>query len=191
MKLTTTPGATKNFRYSLGFAVTLAFVTVAHAAATSDPRLETARKTLMPFKKNLKEALAEAVPKGPEAAVAVCSLKAPEIAAALSKDGVMVGRTTTKPRNPKNAPADWMVPLLAELEKAPKKEGAFLTKTLADGRLAYVEPIYVQAMCLTCHADRAKLTPATVKILDEKYPQDKATGYQEGDFRGMFWVTVK
>lgn len=161
------------------------------ADAKPDARVEKARQALAPFKKNLKEALTAALPKGPEAAVAVCNTEAPQIAAKLSTGGVALGRATDKPRNPKNAPADWMRPLMDELAKAPKADGAFAARTLADGRLAYAEPIYVQPLCLTCHGDPAGLAPGVKKILAEKYPDDRATGYKEGDFRGIFWVTVE
>lgn len=164
----------------------------AHAADAppADPRVDAARNALAPFKKNLTEALVSALPQGAASAVTVCSAKAPQLAAEASKNGIAVGRTSDKPRNPKNAPAAWMQPLLAELAKAPKKEGAFLAKTLPDGRLAYAEPIYIQPMCLTCHGDKRNLDPEVAKILAEKYPGDQATGYKDGEFRGMFWATV-
>lgn len=169
----------------------LSLATVAAAdAPAADPRVATAQKALLPFKKNLKEALTTALPKGAASAVSVCNEKAPQLAAAASQDGIEVGRTTARPRNPQNAPADWMKPLLDDLAKAPKKEGVFVSKALPDGRLAYAEPIFVQPMCLTCHGDKADLDPEVTKILAAKYPNDQATGYQEGDFRGIFWVTV-
>lgn len=159
-------------------------------APPADPRIDEARKVLAPFKKHLKEALTSALPKGAAAAVSVCNEKAPQLAAAASKGGIEVGRTTYRTRNPENAPAEWMKPLLDELAQAPKKEGAFAAKTLPDGRLAYAEPIYIQPMCLTCHGAKANLGPDVTKILAEKYPNDQATGYKDGDFRGMFWVTL-
>ena len=48
----------------------------------------------------------------------LASLRAPEIAAGLSTDGVRVGRTSHRLRNPANAPRPWMEPVLAELRAA-------------------------------------------------------------------------
>lgn len=173
-----------------GLMLLLAASGAAAGEPPADPRVDEARKALMPFKKSLKDALTTALPKGAATAVSVCNEKAPELAAAASKEGVEVGRTTYRARNPKNAPAEWMKPLLDQLAQAPKKEGAFAAKTLADGRLAYAEPIYIQPMCLTCHGDAANLGPEVTQILAEKYPADQATGYKDGEFRGIFWVTV-
>lgn len=170
--------------------ISLLLASGAAADDPADPRVAEAREALMPFKKNLKEALTTALPKGAATAVSVCSEKAPALAAAASQKGIAVGRATEKPRNPKNAPAAWMKPLLAELAKAPKKEGTYVAATLPDGRLAYAEPIYIQPMCLTCHGEKANLGAEVMQILAERYPADQATGYQDGDFRGIFWATV-
>ena len=56
------------------------------------------------------------------------------------------------------------------------------------GRLGYLEPIYLQAMCLQCHG--SDLGSGVRERLAELYPEDRATGFAEGDFRGMFWVVV-
>jgi hypothetical protein len=44
------------------------------------------------------------------------------------------------------------------------------------------------AVCLTCHGTEVK--PEVLTKIKELYPNDKATGYQEGDIRGAF-VAVK
>ena len=55
---------------------------------------------------------------GPMAAVQVCNLKAPEIAAALStSDSISIGRTSLKLRNSKNAPDAWEESVLLEFNK--------------------------------------------------------------------------
>lgn len=177
-------------RLFLPIAVLMVSVWVA-SASMEDPRIQRAREALAPFKKQLREALVEALPRGSAAAIEVCKKKAPQIAAAFSVNGIELGRTTTKPRNPMNAPADWMKPLLAELERLPRSEGTYLTRILFDGRLAYAEPIYMQGMCSACHGDPASLDEEARALLRKEYPRDKATGYREGDFRGMFWVTVR
>ena len=52
--------------------------------------------------------------------------------------------------------------------------------------MGYVEPIMVQPMCLVCHGEA--LQPGVAAQIDERYPEDRATGFKAGDFRGVFWV---
>jgi hypothetical protein len=41
-------------------------------------------------------------------------------------------------------------------------------------------------MCLICHGEN--LAPDIATRISEAYPSDKATGFSEGDVRGVFWV---
>jgi len=52
----------------------------------------------------------------------------------------------------------------------------------------YTKPITISnAMCLSCHGDPKKdIAPETAAKLKQLYPQDPATGYAEGDLRGMW-----
>lgn len=149
---------------------------------------ERAKALLQPFKEQMQGALKEGLAKGPDEAIDSCSVKAPQIAADHSKDGVKVGRASSKLRNPANNAPTWVHPLLSELEKknAPAGEGRVLQ--LPSGNVGYVEPIRVAPLCLTCHGENVA-KPISDKLA-QKYPQDKATGYKDGDFRGVFWVEM-
>ncbi len=155
-----------------------------------DPRVQQAREALMPLKKGLKGALQKAMSEGgPEAAIDVCRIEAPRIAEAASGEGVEVGRTSHRVRNPRNEPTEWMKPWVDAYLSTPREETTWQAKELPDGRFAYVEPIYTEQMCTVCHG--TELAPGIKAALAEKYPQDKATGFAEGDLRGMFWVTIE
>ena len=54
----------------------------------------------------------------------------------------------------------------------------------------YYRPIKVVGFCLRCHGPTERLSPAVTTVLGKRYPQDRATGYQSGDFRGIFSVTI-
>lgn len=99
------------------------------------------------------------------------------------------GRTSHKLRNPKNAPADWMLPYLDQFKvttiKAPAKP---VVHQFKDGKKAYLDPLYVGPQCLTCHGSPSKEMSAKVTSL---YPEDKAVGFKLGEFRGMIWVKEK
>lgn len=148
-----------------------------------------AKEALGPFKKGLMGALTTAMKEeGPEHAISVCKLKAPEIASATSTDGVEIGRTSHRLRNPKNAPEPWMESFLQEYLANPTKSG-HKAQRLADGRIGYVEPIRVKGFCLVCHGE--EISSEVGESLKELYPEDQATGFRAGDFRGIFWVKMK
>ncbi len=140
---------------------------------------------LRPFKRDLQAALRQGLAEGPEQAIRVCRLEAPRIASAVSTQDARVGRTSHKLRNPRNAPKPWMATLLAEYRADPKQAQP-RTVALENGRVGYAEPIFVQTPCLTCHGEDIP-TPVRERLA-ELYPEDRATGFRSGDFRGMFWA---
>lgn len=147
-----------------------------------------AQEVLRPFKENLQSALMGALSDGgPEAAIDVCAVVAPDLAATASKDGVRMGRAAVRRRNPGNRPPPWAAASLDELVRAPK-EGAHRTIPLGGGRMGYVEAIVTKPVCLTCHGEST--SPAVRARIATRYPQDEATGFREGDLRGVFWVEL-
>jgi hypothetical protein len=156
----------------------------APAAEPVDPATRGA-ELLGPFKSDLMQALSSGMQEGPVAAIEVCSETAPGIAASLSVDGVRMGRSSHKLRNPDNAPPEWLEPLIADYVSG-GSEMQPQTVALADGRTGYAEPIIVKPVCLTCHG--TELDPGIAAQIAQSYPADEATGFSEGDFRGVFWV---
>ena len=51
----------------------------------------------------------------------------------------------------------------------------------------YMSAIPTQKLCLGCHGK--SIAPEVKAKLAELYPEDKATGFSEGDLRGAFVVT--
>jgi hypothetical protein len=145
-----------------------------------------AQAALQPFKMELKGALLEGLEDGPQGAILVCKSAAPAIAARRSTDGVLMGRTSHKLRNSDNVPSEWLEPLLSAYEAG--SDDPHRAVVLDNGRIGYVEPIYVQKPCLMCHGKN--LAPAVAGQVAAEYPGDRATGFAEGDFRGLFWVTL-
>jgi hypothetical protein len=140
-----------------------------------------------PFKTQLKEALVAGLQEGPVQAIAVCRVEAPELAQRASSPTVKIGRSSSKLRNPANAPKPWMKPLLDRYESQPdQREPAAV---LIDANtVGYVEPIFVQPLCVMCHGE--SLAPDVRAKIEELYPSDQATGYAAGDFRGIFWAEL-
>jgi hypothetical protein len=137
------------------------------------------------FKQQMMGALKASLEEGPVQGIDVCRLKAPQIAQSLSGETIWVGRTSHKLRNPINAPQDWVKPLLSEYLEADEMLGPKAVK-LGTDHVGYVEPIYVQPVCLQCHGNNLETElDAQITAL---YPEDAARGFENGDFRGFFWV---
>ena len=150
-----------------------------------DAELARGAELLSPFKHDLQEALRLGLTKGPVEAIGACKVQAPEIAKALSKDGINLGRSSHRLRNPANSPPEWVSPILGayvddSADRAPR------VVPLQNNRFGYVEPILIKPLCLTCHGE--VLAPDVASRIDELYPEDRATKFNDGDFRGVFWV---
>ena len=164
----------------------LALIAFAAVAQAGDNPAAHGASLLAPFKAELKNALMAGMKEGPATAIEVCSDDAPGIAAKLSVDGVLMGRSSHKLRNPDNAAPDWLAPII-DAYASGDDELAPVVVDLDDGRHGYAEPIRVQPLCLTCHG---KIVHADVaERIEALYPDDEATGFSEGDFRGVFWVS--
>ena len=157
-------------------------------AEVSPQEMERAKNTLQPLKEQLVDALTGALQDGDQiGAIAVCRERAPQIAAALSVDGVRMGRTSHRVRNPDNAPQPWVEPLLAAYLEDPENPEPRAVR-LDDSTIGYVEPIYAMSFCLSCHGPSVE--PDLEAEILSLYPEDQATGFRMNDLRGLFWVTL-
>jgi len=148
-----------------------------------------AQGALAPFKKSLKETLLSELSKSTVAAVEVCSKRAPELASEASKNGVRVGRSSERLRNPENTPPTWLDPVMQELSRTPAEPVASRVVDLGGGRRGYAEAIRIEGPCLLCHG--ATIAPEVEAKISESYPSDQARGYALGDFRGVFWAELE
>lgn len=130
---------------------------------------------------------------GPAGAIPVCKDLAPAMAReVMANTGWQLKRVSLKPRNAQRATPDpWEQAALEEFdrraaagENPAKLERGELVED--DGKLVYryAKALPTQALCLECHGPRDGLDAAVRERLDEHYPQDRATGYREGEIRG-------
>jgi hypothetical protein len=132
---------------------------------------------------------------GPAGAIGFCSSEALPLTAAVaaSMDGVEIKRTGTRIRNPANAPDSLEAEALAYFEAGLAETGALpesWVQTEGEAALRYYRPLVVNAMCVQCHGPATGLSPDVVATLEERYPNDRATGYSPGDFRGLIRVRI-
>ncbi len=128
-------------------------------------------------------------------AITICNTQAKVIGEEVSlANGVNLSRVSTRNRNPDNAPNDWQAAVLADFEarkQAGEPAGKLSWHQVAEtekGReFRYMKAIPTGGLCLQCHG--TNIAPPVAEKLAELYPDDKATGFSEGDLRGAFVVT--
>ena len=176
-------------RRGLSLAVAASLAACATSAPVSESDMARAAAALQPLKRGLRTALIGALEEGgPERAIEVCQLRAPEIARLTSTRGAVLGRTSHRVRNPENAPEAWMSVFLEEYLANPDDNEPRAVR-LASDEIGYVEPIRMKGICMQCHGDRIK--PGVNARLQALYPEDEATGFKKGELRGMFWVKLR
>jgi hypothetical protein len=131
---------------------------------------------------------------GPASAIEFCSTSAVELTAGVEADqGLEIKRTTTRYRNPANAPdqpeAEALRHFETELAETGELPGVWVQK-VGRGEYRYYQSLSVAPPCLKCHGTSEEIDPAVQAILDERYPDDLATDYAVGDFRGLMRVSI-
>lgn len=167
------------------------------AFASDDAILTEARKVATTLPPKLIVALQDEIKKsGAEAAIPVCKDMAPKMAGEISQQtGWKIKRVSLKARNDARAiPDAWETAALEDFDKraaageAPMK----LEKGEKVGdEYRYVKALPVQALCLNCHGPTETMSPGIKAALGQHYPNDRATGYTEGQIRGVISVRKK
>lgn len=158
--------------------------------------VEQARSGAGALGSQLKQALQTAMADGgPVAAIDVCRIQAPEIAADVSSRRLQVGRTALKVRNPDNTPDHWETRMLEAFEQRlangedPAQIEIFAIRNEAGRRYGHwMKAIPTQGLCTACHG--TELKPEVAEAIDMAYPQDQARGFSVGDLRGAFSVEI-
>jgi hypothetical protein len=157
-------------------------------APIPEESLERARALAAELKGSLMAELSAALERGTEEAIGVCAIRAPEIAAELAGSGVRIGRTSHRLRNPANTQPPWVEPLLDDYLR--EESFAEPRSVRIDARtIGYVEPLYAVRPCLACHG--SEVAPAVLDTIEAFYPGDRATGFEEGELRGLLWVELR
>ncbi len=135
---------------------------------------------------------------GVVAAFGVCADSAQSITAEVSREaGATVRRTALRLRNPLNRPDEferrWLEAQEASLAAGQGSQPLYEVVAGDDGRreLRYLMPLlFPGAVCTQCHGTASEIPVAVKRLLAERYPEDRATGFQPGDLRGAVSVRV-
>lgn len=127
---------------------------------------------------------------GAAAAVNVCRDEAATLTREAARDaGAVVGRTSDRLRNPGNVPPPWAAAHVASAAGKRAKDVRPVAFELRDG-VGVLRPIAVGQACTRCHGTAEAMSGDVAVVLRQSYPEDRATGYVEGDHRGFVWVVV-
>ncbi len=124
-------------------------------------------------------------------AVKYCNVNAIGIMELLSDEyDVQFRRSSIRYRNPADAPIEHEQGVLEEwqtMAESGDKPIPF-AEYLSENQIAYYSPIYIGAeLCLKCHGVEGEtLDPEVKETISTLYPADLATGYELGEFRGIW-----
>lgn len=155
---------------------------------------ESAKAAVQKLGATLKGELEAAIKEGgPVKALDVCHTRAPEIAKSVSAEqGLQVSRVSLKNRNSEQGvPNVWQTEVLHQFESrqaAGEDPATLVYSEVVGDEFRFMKAIPTANVCLTCHG--TNIAPEVSAKLAELYPDDKATGFKEGDLRGAF-VAVK
>ena len=136
---------------------------------------------------------------GPAQAVTACSDTAQVLTEQVElRHGLTIRRVSERWRSALDEPDPYETALLRRFDilarsdsLTPESEHAEITLEGSQRVFRYMKPITVQPACLSCHGPIDRLHPAVIRILGERYPDDTAVQYREGDLRGAVTVTVE
>jgi hypothetical protein len=127
---------------------------------------------------------------GPPAAVEVCRTEARAIADAVAKkQGIELGRTSHRLRNPANAPRAW-ARVIVDGGSGVKASAEKLRSIDLGDRVGVLRPIGTAETCTRCHGAEGEVRRNIGATLAAAYPEDRATGFAPGDLRGWMWAEV-
>ncbi len=129
-------------------------------------------------------------------AIAFCSEEALPLTVSVQSGlpgGLSLKRTSYRYRNPLNAPDRAEEEALLYFEESVLAGGSspssFVQK-VSDEEYRYYQPLFLGEFCLQCHGDAEAMAEDVRESISQKYPEDLATGYGAGDFRGVVRVSV-
>ncbi len=165
--------------------------------ARVEPVLKQARQVAGELTDKMRSLLLTELEKGGhEGAVRVCSEVAQNIAQEFNREtGHSARRVSLGYRNAKDIPDAYESRMLKKFDRQnrEKKLAAEYYEVVRErGRdyLRYLKPIIAGKMCLNCHGQPDQISSQVMAVLKERYPNDRATGYQEGDLRGAVSVKI-
>jgi hypothetical protein len=128
-------------------------------------------------------------------ALEFCAKKADEITKEVNSklpEGSSVRRTALRTRADDNAPDSIDEGVMEVFAKAASEKKLTPKNVIAidiDGATRVYKPLLVAKVCTKCHG--SDVSDELKTKIKERYPNDKALGFKEGDFRGVMVAEIK
>ena len=145
------------------------------------------------FKTLSGELKAQIVEGGPVHAIPFCNENAIPLTDSLATAySAKIERVAVNYRNPKNKAVGYDTDVYMSYS-AQLSDGKMVKPKLHtndDGQTVFYAPIILKAQCVVCHGEPIEeVNEETLTKIAELYPDDLATGYSEGDLRGLWKIT--
>lgn len=173
--------------------VTVPALTAADSAAALEQGAAIAGAVAQGLAQRLQAQLKE---EGAVGAVDFCSkaaLALTDSLVATQPSGVRIKRTSTRIRNPRNLPDAHEQRALAWFDSTQSAAGRIpqsYIQSVSAAEVRFYKPLVIAPFCTQCHGGANQIEPRVQKILDERYPEDRAVGYKSGDLRGVIRVSL-
>lgn len=151
--------------------------------------MEITKQAFGTLSSNLKMAMGEG---GVSHALKFCNIEAMPLTDSLSDHfGVEIRRVSHQPRNPLNEADSLEMKSIREYQSSIENDEELKPYTFrAEDVFIYHAPIQINnGLCLNCHGQPGTdISDQNLKVINELYPQDKATGFSMGELRGIWTI---
>jgi hypothetical protein len=136
---------------------------------------------------------------GPTGAISVCKVASQEMEEQFSASDpalARVRRIALRTRNPQthtptSQEAEWLTAQEELIRANPEHEPQPYILKSPDRTTVLLPIVLSNPLCLVCHGDPENMPDDLIEALQSNYPNDRATGYQLGDFRGAIAIEWK
>ncbi|MDR9417658.1 DUF3365 domain-containing protein [Gracilimonas sp.] len=131
---------------------------------------------------------------GVSEAIEFCNIQAIPLTDSMSVElEAHIKRVTDQPRNPNNLANESEMEYI-QSAKTTLQNGQDVTPSVrqTNGTVTGYYPIITNQLCMQCHGNEgSQINDETLTKIKELYPNDKATGYEVGQLRGIWVVEMK
>jgi len=151
------------------------------------------RHIVMSTKKQLGKNLKKTIKtKGTKEAVSFCSVRAyPILDSMATVHNAKITRVSNKYRNPKNKANDKEIDYILIYQT--QLDNGFELKPIleeTEDLATFYMPIVTNEMCLQCHGPKDSIEPEVLAEILKHYKDDKATGYDVNQIRGIWRIEM-
>ena len=128
-------------------------------------------------------------------AIGFCTAEAQRITDEVNRqlpEHAKVRRTSLRTRNSVNKPDATDVEVMKEIEASIRNktaEATMIKKVETQEATRYYKPLIAEAACLKCHGEN--VSPEIQAVIKASYPEDNASHYTLGAFRGVIVSEIK